>query len=189
MPPASLQAPDVMASDPSHTSGVDSPSQLAILRIVCCVAWADGAVSSEERQLLEQLVSRYFSSEGDAASTEQAARQLSSWIQDDGVMEEALTALRGEEDRILTLKLAHMMARVNQRPEDDAAINSDEKRVYRRLVDALGLTENQVREAEWAAEQDLTSGRSVWAQLRTALAGLGAWPTSEMLETPGMQWL
>jgi hypothetical protein len=25
--------------------------------------------------------------------------------------------------------------------------------------------------------------------LGAALSGLGAWPTTEMLETPGMQWL
>jgi hypothetical protein len=93
------------------------------------------------------------------------------------------------EDRLLALKLAYMMARVSQRPEDSAAINPQEKALYRRLVEGLRLTEAEVKEAEWAAEQDLSSGKGIWALLGAAFAGLGAWPSQEMLETPGMQWL
>jgi uncharacterized tellurite resistance protein B-like protein len=163
--------------------------QLDLLRIVCCVAWADGDVSADEKRLLEKLVAQYFPGSNGASSTEEAARQLAAWSLDDTVLEEAIRRLDSEEDRVLALKLANMMARVSQRPEDTSPINAQEKALYRRLVESLGLSENQVKEAEWAAEQDLASGKGVWAMLGAALSGLGAWPTTEMLETPGMQWL
>ena len=163
--------------------------QLDLLRIVCCVAWADGDVSTDEKRLLEKLVAQYFPGSNGASPTEEAARQLAAWSLDDTVLEEAIRRLDSEEDKVLALKLANMMARVSQRPEDTSPINAQEKALYRRLVESLGLSENQVKEAEWAAEQDLASGKGVWAMLGAALSGLGAWPTTEMLETPGMQWL
>jgi uncharacterized tellurite resistance protein B-like protein len=167
----------------------DRERQLDLLRIVCCVAWADGDVSAQEKRLLEKLVAQYFSKTPEADPTEEAASQLAAWSTGDGTLEAAIQRLDQEEDRLLALKLANMMARVSQRPEDSAPINPQEKALYRRLVDGLGLSEAQVREAEWAAEQDLSSGQGVWALLGSALSGLGAWPTTEMLETPGMQWL
>lgn len=163
--------------------------QLDLLRIVCCVAWADGDVSADEKRLLEKLVAQYFPGSEGSNPSEEAARQLAAWSLDDTVLEDAIRSLESEEDRLLALKLANMMARVGQRPEDTSPINAQEKAVYRRLVEGLGLSETQVQEAEWAAEQDLASGKGVWAMLGAALSGLGAWPTTEMLETPGMQWL
>ena len=56
-------------------------------------------------------------------------------------------------------------------------------------MEGLGLSESQIQEAEWAAEQELASGRNVWSLIGDALSGLGAWPSSEMLEKPGIQWL
>lgn len=163
--------------------------QLDLLRIVCSVAWADGEVSSQERQLLEKLVVQYFPSADGSDGTAEAARQLSAWAMDGSVLREVIPRLQAEEDRLLALKLSYMMARVGQRPQDDSSINAEEKALYRQLVEALGLSESQVKEAEWAAEQELASGKGVWALLGAAFSGLGAWPTRDMLETPGMQWL
>ncbi|MEB3200049.1 MAG: TerB family tellurite resistance protein [Synechococcaceae cyanobacterium] len=171
----------------------DSPlaHQLDLLRVVCCVAWADGDVSPAEKQLLEKLVSQYFPA-GESAEEEgtlAAARQLAAWTMDLQVLDEVLPRLTSEEDRLLALKLAYMMVRVDRRPEDDADINPGEKVAYRRLVEGLGLDEQQVREAEWAAEKELAAQRSPWAVLTSVFAGLGAWPTPEVLETPGVGWL
>ena len=93
------------------------------------------------------------------------------------------------EDRLLAVKLANMVARVSKRAEDTDLINPQEKALYRGLVEGLGLSESQIQEAEWAAEQELASGRNVWSLIGDALSGLGAWPSSEMLEKPGIQWL
>ena len=167
----------------------DRERQLDLLQIVCCVAWVDGDVSAEEKRLLEQVVARYFSAEDGADASEEAARLLAAWTVDGALLDELIARLTVAEDRLLALKLAYMMARVSQRPEDSAAINPQEKALYRQLVEGLRLTEAEVQEAEWAAEQELSSGKGIWALLGAAFSGLGAWPSQEMLETPGMQWL
>ncbi len=167
----------------------DRERQLNLLRIVCSVAWADGDVSPQEKHLLEKLVAQYFPRSPGVDPKEAAAAQLAAWATGDGTLEAAIQRLDQQEDRLLALKLASMMARVSQRPEDSSPINPLEKALYRRLVEGLGLSETQVQEAEWAAAQELASGQGVWALLGSALSGLGAWPTTEMLETPGMQWL
>ena len=172
-----------------RTMASDRERQLDLLQIACCVAWADGDVSAEEKRLLEQLVARYFPSEDGADTTAEAARQLAAWTVNQSLLDEVLTRLTVAEDRLLAVKLAYMMARVSQRPEDTTAINPQEKALYRRLVEGLRLTEAEVKEAEWAAEQELSSGKGIWALLGAAFSGLGAWPSQEMLETPGMQWL
>jgi len=167
----------------------DRERQLDLLQIACCVAWADGDVSAEEKRLLEQLVARYFPSEDGSDATEEAARQLAAWTLNEALLDEVMARLTVAEDRLLGLKLAYMMARVSQRPEDSAPINPQEKALYRRLVEGLNLSEAEVKEAEWAAEQELSSGKGIWALLGAAFSGLGAWPSPEMLESPGMQWL
>jgi len=167
----------------------DRERQLDLLQIACSVAWVDGDVSAEEKRLLEQLVARYFSSENGIDASEEAARLLAAWAVDGALLNEIMARLTVAEDRLLALKLAYMIARVSQRPEDSAPINPQEKALYRQLVEGLRLTETEVQEAEWAAEQDLSSSKGIWALLGAAFSKLGAWPSQEMLETPGMQWL
>jgi uncharacterized tellurite resistance protein B-like protein len=41
-------------------SSSERDRQLDLLRVVCCVAWADGDVSADEKRLLEKLVAKYF---------------------------------------------------------------------------------------------------------------------------------
>lgn len=174
------------------TSSSDSSRQrqLDLLRIVCCVAWADGAVSPAEKKLLELLVSRYF---GQPATEEDsllaAARQLAAWTQDLSALEELVPRLPLAEDRLLALKLSYLMARIDRTTPDEPSINPQEKGAYRRLVELCALPEAQVSEAEWAAERDLVERQSPWDQLTAAFSGLGAWPTPETLGTPGIGWL
>lgn len=154
----------------------DRERQLDLLQIVCCVAWVDGDVSAEEKRLLEQLVARYFSSENGADASEEAARLLEAWTVDGTLLDELMARLSVAEDRLLALKLAYMMARVSQRPEDSAAINPQEKVLYRQLVEGLRLTEAEIQEAEWAAEQELSSGKGIWALLGRHSQGLALGP-------------
>ena len=44
----------------SEISSSQRDRQLDLLRVVCCVAWADGDVSADEKRLLEKLVAKYF---------------------------------------------------------------------------------------------------------------------------------
>lgn len=167
----------------SEISSSQRDSQLDLLRVVCCVAWADGDVSADKKRLLEKLVAKYFPSRDGSGANQEAGLQLAAWTIDSSVLEEVIPRLTSGEDRALALKLSCMMAKVGQRPQDSSPINPAEKVLYRQLVEALGLSESEVAEAESAAEQELSSDKELWAALGAAFAGLGAWPSQEMLET------
>ncbi|MFN5698777.1 MAG: hypothetical protein ACK486_17315 [Cyanobacteriota bacterium] len=198
MAAASELSPDLSPQLPSATAaaaGVPDSRQLDLLRIVCCVAWADGEVSEPERQLLAKLTAEYFlpaaKEEGRDAgeAVDAAAGQLAAWAQDLSVLDEVIPRLRSEEDRLLAIKLAYMMASIGRQPGDSSPINQQEKLAYRRLVEGLGVSDLQVQEAEWAADQDLAARRSPWAVLGSLFGSLGAWPPPELLESPVMTWL
>jgi uncharacterized tellurite resistance protein B-like protein len=172
------------SSDPSRQR------QLDLLRIVCCVAWADGDVSEQERQLLERLVGQYFpephGEEGESILS--AARQLAAWTQELSALEELVPRLTLPEDRLLALKLSYLMARIDRQSPQQSSINAQEKRAYRRLVELCDLPEDEVREAEWAAERELGERRSPWDQLSDAFSSLGAWPSPETLGRLNVGW-
>ncbi len=161
------------ASDPFSSSQL-TPSQRALLRLVCWVAMADGDFADQERQLLEKLVARTRPGETTPHQSDL----------------EALVAELGSGDaRQQAVKLAFQMACINQRPGDAAAINSAEKRAYRRLVDLLQLSEQEVAEAEWAAGQELRQKPSLLALIRGALGDFGAWPALDGSDLPPGYWL
>ena len=159
--------------------------QLDLLQVVCCVAWADGSVDDKERELLERIVDQLAGEEGQRDE----ARQLASWMQKPELMDEAIPRIRAHGDGAMAVKLAQMMAMASQGPGDEQLISPGERVAYRRLVDGLELDANTVEEAEWAARQELASGRSFWQLLGDAMASFGAWPAPEVLDNPAMQWL
>lgn len=177
-----------MTAAPSAPAPGRDP-QLALLRIVCAVGWADGDLAEQERQLLEQLVARYFPEQDSSDQGRTALRQLTTWAVDPAALESAARELASPEDRLLALKLAYLMANVHQAPQDAGPINSAEKVAYRHLVECLGLSDQQVQDTEWAASQELATERGAAGIWRRILASLGTWPSQELLESPGMTWL
>lgn len=155
-----------------------------LLRILCCVAWSDGGISPEERDLLEELVRRYLLPEDRPAAAatleDLAARELPL-----EQLDPAVARLATDEDRLLALKLAYMVIRVGRRDGDASSINRQEKVAYRRLLEGLGLAEADVREAEWAAEKELQQHGGLRSIIGTLFGARGAWPAAELLEKPG----
>jgi hypothetical protein len=182
MAAAPMSWPPPMTQPPAPLPDAD----LALLRILCTVAWADGDFAPEERKLLLQLVERYFLPDAGEASAAELIGTVSAEPGQGGSLEAAVPLLTMEEHRELALKLAFMVIRVGRRPGDEASINLQEKQAYRRLVELLSLPEDQVREIEWAAEEELNRHRSLWDVLRSRFPWLsGRWPDDELLETPG----
>lgn len=170
----------------THSTAPLPDADLALLRILCTVAWADGDFAPEERQLLQQLVERYFLPGADVSVAGEVIGTVAAQPVESGALEVVVPRLTMEEDRELALKLAYMVIRVGRRPGDAASINLPEKQAYRRLVELLKLPEDQVREIEWAAEQELDRHRSLWDLLRSRFPWLsGRWPDDDLLETPG----
>lgn len=165
-----------------------SPSQRALLRIVCWVAWADGDFAAEERELLDRLVQRLLpatAAAGAAAMAATLARQAPSPAE----LAPLVAALEDRDQRQLAVKLALQMVSVNRRPGDAAAINPAEKGAYRLLLEALALPESEVEEAEWAARQELEQPRSLLELIGATLSGFGAWPALDNGQLPPGYWL
>jgi len=137
-----------------HPSRAVSPTQSALLRIVCTVAWADGECSSAERKLLAELAAGPLHADAtapaDAALDDLLAERLPV-----EALAELVAQLPDTDDRELALKLAYMMIRVGRRTPAEPSINAQERVAYRRLVDLLALGDERIREIEWAAEADL----------------------------------
>ena len=168
-----------------------TPSQRALLRIVCWVAWADGDFAEEEQRLLEKLVIGSLARD----RTEPLSQELVSTLVGEHLQEvdpAALVAdLADADERQLAVKLALQMISVNQRNTDTVLINPKEKQAYRRLIEALDLPPTEVDEAEWAARQELQHKRGLLEILAAAFDTHGAWPSSQGLDPqlPMGYWL
>lgn len=128
-----------------------------LLNILSCVAWSDGELSAEEKDLLVQL-----GADEVAASEAHGLETLDALI----------PRLDSDDDRQLAVKLAYQVIRISRRPGETSSINAQEKVAYRRLIDGLGLEETQIQEAEWAAEQDLAGHTSLLGFLASRFQGL-----------------
>ena len=159
------------------------PSQWAQLKVLCWIASVDGDVAMEERALLSKLSERLLPLEDpeDALASLQAdpEAELDAWV----------AQLKTSDDRMAMVSMAFQMACSSQGPEDDGAINAAERVAYRRLLEALDLSDAQVQEAEWAARQALKETPALLDRLNQLLFGWGAWPSVAALEASGTSWL
>lgn len=174
LPPSAPHPPGPPAGDPDRV----------LLRLLCCIAWSDGAVSAGERELLESLATQVLLSDQEKAD---AAAEVSSLVADTldlPALDALIPRIQGHDQKQLALKLAYMVIRISREEGDSSAINAREKVAYRRLVEGLGLPEGEVQEAEWAAEQELSQHSNLWSLLAARFAGLGAWPDDALLASP-----
>ena len=160
-------------------------ADLDLLTLICCVAWSDGEFSGEERRLLEHLVQQHvITTDSGQPVSEQALAALADQALPLDLIERLVPRL-GPDDRQLALKLAYQMVRSDRRPGDSSSINAEEKVAYRRLVEALGLAEEDIAETEWMAEQELGKRQGNWlAVLAERFGSLGSWPSPELLQDP-----
>lgn len=160
--------------------------ELNLLRIVCAVAWCDGDFSDDEQRLLGKVVARYLTpADGEGPSTE-AVEMIASRAASLELLDSLPRALPSPEDRQLALKLAFMMICAGRAPGDHEAINPREKEAYRRLVEAVGLPEEEVEATEWAARRELAEHHGgLLGLLRQRFGAVSAWPDEEWLHLPG----
>jgi uncharacterized membrane protein YebE (DUF533 family) len=158
---------------------VENKTSGIILRILNLMALADGSVSPEEENLLETLLDRY-----------RLHNKLSSWESDfenSNDVEALAAAIFTNEDRCLAIKLAYMVAAVSKNSEDEAAINSEESKIYRKLIENLGLPQATIEIIEQEADVELAKQPSLWQILYGAFGNLNYWPESGVI--PVGPWL
>lgn len=180
-----------MTDSPASIHPLDglSRSQRALLRILCWIAWCDSNLADEERELLERLVARTLPPGSPPQAAAEVLAGLLAIDRQGTAVEDLVADLESGDDRLLAAKLAVQMAGISRRPEDQAAINRAEKGAYRRLLEALALSEDQVQEAEWAARQELEQPRNLVELIGSALRGFGAWPPLQDGDPSLSRWL
>jgi hypothetical protein len=169
-----------MAEQPTPAATLP-PGQVALLRILCTVAWADGECSTAEHDLLARLVARHLPGDIAASPGEAGLEAFLAERLPVAGLGELVGQLSSEEDRELALKLAYMILRVGRRSPAEPSINAQERVAYRQLVDLLNLDETRIREIEWAAEADLPRKQGLAQLLSELTAG---WREPE--EGPGL---
>jgi uncharacterized tellurite resistance protein B-like protein len=173
-------------SDSSLSADTLRDPDRVLLRLLCCIAWSDGEVSSRERELLQSLATEVLLTEQEKAD---AAAEVSSLVEGTlglPAMDALISQIQGHDEKQLAVKLAYMVIRISREEGESSPINAREKVAYRRLVEGLGLPEGEVQEAEWAAEQDLRQHTNLWSLLASRFAGFGAWPDDALLASPDL---
>lgn len=133
-----------------------SPEEMNLLRIACSMAWSDGELSPEEKELLLSQFSQLFSqNKEEERSLHQELQDYISQSIHSEALEELIPELQAEEDRELMLKLGYMVIRASRRDSTESSINPQEKVAYRRLVELLALPEETIEKVEWAAKSEL----------------------------------
>ncbi|MEA5443518.1 hypothetical protein [Cyanobium gracile] len=148
-----------------------TPTQAALLRIVCTVAWADGECSTAERELLAELVARHLHGDSPGGLGEAEREAFLAERLPVAGLDTLVAELSGADARQLALKLSYMMVRVGRRSPAEPSINAQERVAYRHLVELLALGDGKIQEIEWAAEADLPKKEGLAQLLAELTAG------------------
>ena len=106
--------------------------KITLLQIAQVMSMSDGSISEAEQQLLAELPKRVL-------------KMYQRW--------ETCIELISHRP---TARVACLIAGVSRNPGDDHDFNQDERSAYRELITTLNLSEQELRDIEWAAHEDET---------------------------------
>lgn len=127
-----------------------SPKQMTILRIATAMAWSDGGLTTEEVNVLLDRLSQLFA----ADSQQQLRQELQEYMMQNLPLDELLPQLQTEEEKELVLRLAYEVIRSSSRVPEEAKINQAEASAYQKLVSALKLPPEKVKQIESEIEAE-----------------------------------
>ena len=131
---------------------ITNTTMTVLLEIAKSMALSDGNISKEEEQLIRDLPNQIAVSRSDEPLHASEGSTLS--------LKELTGALISHEDRCLAARVAYLVAAVSRQPRDRHKINSDERRVYKELVQELNLSQDDIEGIEVSATQELNQNRS-----------------------------
>lgn len=131
------------------------PSQIALLRLVRWIAFADGNFVAEERRFLFELTSHLISAP--QSETKEAIHSIVSCLTEEAPSDLSmlLSQLESLEQQKLLVKLAFQLTCSNQKPSKQGIESPRANPAYARLLSELKLSAKEVHKAEVEAEQEL----------------------------------
>ena len=149
--------------------------EITLLQIAQVMSMSDGSISEAEQQLLAELPKRvgFESNPGIDRSEMPSMAALASQLISHG-------------DRC-TAHVWPVSSPVSRNPGDDHDFNQDERSAYRELITTLNLSEQELRDIEWAAREELKQGKPLVQLIQDTLFGTGEWPSPSLMgpEIPG----
>jgi hypothetical protein len=142
------------------------------------MALSNCSVSPEEENMLEVLLDRH-----------RLHNKLSPWESDFENSNDVapLTAvIFTNENRYVAVKLAYTIAAVSKNSGDEAAIDSDESKVYRLPIENLGLPQTTIEIIEQETNAEPAKQPRPWQILHGTFGNLKYWPESGVM--PSGHW-
>ncbi|WP_088892833.1 TerB family tellurite resistance protein [Leptolyngbya ohadii] len=128
-----------------------SPKQMTILRIATAMAWSDGGLTTEEVNVLLDRLSQLFAS---SDQQQQLRQELQDYMMQNLPLDELLPKLQTNEEKELVLRLAYEVIRSSSRVPSEDKINQEEASAYQKLVTALNLPPDKVKQIESEIESE-----------------------------------
>ncbi|MGD1901232.1 MAG: TerB family tellurite resistance protein [Geitlerinemataceae cyanobacterium] len=157
-----------MATVPSPPS--ISPKQMAMLRIVAAMAWADGHLAEEEVAVAVDSFSEMFAR--DTEHQMQLREELRDYLMQNLPLDTLVPQLETREERELVLKLSYKTIAASARSPYEPTINAEEVKTYAALVRLLALPDEVVQAIEERVDRDSLQGEDWLANINGDLTQL-----------------
>ncbi len=132
-----------------HSTSI-TPHQLKLLRIVAAIAWSDGELSLDEKELIVSRLSSVFSD--DITEQDKLRQELGDYLLQDVDIDNIIGEIQTPQERELVLKLAYEVIEINARNANEPRINEEEASAYNRLVQLLQIPSETIQRLENEAE-------------------------------------
>lgn len=123
-----------------------STHQLKFLRIVAALAWADGAVSSEEAKVLTSRLSQRFATSQE--QQEELQQELKMYMAQDLPLESAVAEIQDQQEKEEVVKLGYEVIKASANSPDEDLINASEAWAYQQLIQLLNIPPERVKQIE-----------------------------------------
>ncbi len=135
-----------------------TPRQMNLLRIVVSMAWADGHLAEEEKELMLDRFTHIFAT--DVQHQQLIQQELQGYLIQNIPLEELIPHLQTDAEKELVLMLGYEVIAVSSRTPEEDKINQEEAKAYQKLVQLLNLPPELVKqiETQLASEQRSQSG-------------------------------
>ena len=133
-----------------------------VIQILKLMAFSDGTMAPEEKELLESLSKRYLKEAAIHSSTVAFSHPNDL---------EVLAKEIPDEDRALTAKLAYMII-ASSREAYQFAVNPDEQKAFDHLCNTLALDQDSQSELIVQAKNELSERPGLWDVLSSSLSSL-----------------
>ncbi|MEM1426453.1 MAG: TerB family tellurite resistance protein [Cyanobacteria bacterium P01_H01_bin.130] len=146
-----------------------APRQMTLLRIAAAMAWADGNLAEEEVDVMLDKLSAVFAKDDTHRQTLQ--KDLREYLVQNIPLEELVPRVTDPAEQELVLRLGYEVIAASALSPEDDMVNEEESKAYSKLVQLLGLPDEDVKRIEGEVRDQSKTEDDIVGKLVTALSG------------------